>query len=70
MQLTDEVGADPIDQLIYALVLALPSKPLPIIGSGNIDRVKTAVKAAGVILNRKQWYRIWSLLKGRRVTYI
>jgi predicted oxidoreductase len=67
VQLTEEVGADSIDQLIYAWVLALPSKPLPIIGSGNIDRVKTAVKAADIILSREQWYRIWSLFKGRRV---
>jgi len=58
VQLAEEVSADSIDQLIYAWVLALPSKALPIIGSGNVDCVKAAVKAAGIISNREQWYRI------------
>jgi len=34
---------------------------------GNIDRVKAAINAADIILNREQWYRIWSIFKGRRV---
>jgi predicted oxidoreductase len=36
-------------------------------GADSIDRVKTAVKAADIILNTEQWYCIWSLFKGRRV---
>jgi predicted oxidoreductase len=36
-------------------------------GADSIDGVKTAVKAADIILNTEQWYCIWSLFKGRRV---
>ena len=54
VQLAEEVSADYIDQLIYAWVLVLPSKALPIICSGNIDCVKAAVKAANIISNREQ----------------
>ena len=43
--LIKEVGAASIDQLIYAWVLALLSKPLGIIGSGKIERVKGVLGA-------------------------
>ena len=66
-QLAEEVSAESIDQLMYAWVLALPSNPLPIIGSGNIERVKVALNASDVMLNREQWYRIWSAFKGHSV---
>ena len=37
------------------------------IEGGSLDRVKGAVKAAGIISNREQWCSIWSIFKGRRV---
>ena len=52
--LAEEVGADSIDQLIYAWVLALSSNPLPIIGSGNMERAKGAFKVTQITLSREQ----------------
>ena len=63
----DEVGAKTIDEVIYAWVRRLPSKPLPIIGSGKIERVKTAVDALKIELTREQWYRVWVASKGHGV---
>jgi predicted oxidoreductase len=63
----DEVGAASIDQVIYAWVRRLPSKPLPIIGSGKIERVKGAVEALNIELTREQWFRIWVASKGHGV---
>lgn len=62
-----EVGAESIDQIIYAWVRRLPSKPLPIIGSGKIERVDTAVSALEIELTREQWYRVWVASKGHGV---
>ncbi|PMH44508.1 oxidoreductase [Vibrio sp. 10N.286.49.B3] len=62
-----EIGAQSIDQVIYAWIRTLPSKPLPIIGSGNIERVKTAVDALQFTLTREQWYRVWVASKGHGV---
>jgi predicted oxidoreductase len=62
-----EVGAASIDQVIYAWVMRLPSKPLPIIGSGKIDRVKAAISALDIELTREQWYRVWVASKGHGV---
>ncbi len=66
-ELRDEIGADSIDQVIYAWVRKLPSKPLPIIGSGKIERVKAAVAALNLELTREQWYRVWVASKGHGV---
>lgn len=62
-----EVGAESIDQVIYAWVRRLPSKPLPIIGSGKIERVSAAVAAMDIELTREQWYRVWVASKGHGV---
>lgn len=65
--LQDELGADSIDQVIYAWVRRLPSKPLAIVGSGKIERVKAAVEALEIELTREQWYRVWVASKGHGV---
>ncbi len=63
----EEVGGASIDQVIYAWLLMLPSKPLPIIGSGNIDRVKMAVASKDLVLTREQWFQVWSASQGHEV---
>ena len=54
----DEIGAQSIEQVVYAWIMMLPSQPLPIIGSGKIERVKHAVDALSLTLTRQQWFRI------------
>lgn len=56
--IADEIGAESIEQVVYAWVLRLPSAPLPIMGSGKIDRVKTAWASLSLTLTRQQWFRI------------
>ncbi|WP_045423952.1 aldo/keto reductase [Vibrio jasicida] len=63
----EEVGANSIDEVIYAWIRRLPSKPMPIIGSGKIERVQAAVKALDIELTREQWYRVWVASKGHGV---
>lgn len=53
-----ELGAASIEQVVYAWVLRLPSRPLPIIGSGKIQRVQQAAAALTLPLTRQQWFRI------------
>lgn len=62
-----EIGADTIDQVVFAWVMRLPASPIPIIGSGNIERVRTAVGALQLQLSHEQWYRIWVASKGHGV---
>ncbi|MFS2223095.1 aldo/keto reductase [Pantoea sp. B65] len=53
-----ETGADNIEQVVWAWVMRLPSQPLPIIGSGKIARVRSALRATQIVLTRQQWFRI------------
>ncbi|WP_426008621.1 aldo/keto reductase [Aeromonas salmonicida] len=57
-QIRHEVGAQNIEQLVYAWVMMLPSQPLPLIGSGKRERIAAAVAAESIALNRQQWFRI------------
>ena len=53
-----ELNAENIEQVVYAWILRLPSQPLPIIGSGKIERVRSAVVAEKLNMSRQQWFRI------------
>lgn len=53
-----EIGADNLEQVVYAWIMRLPAQPLPIIGSGKIDRVRAAVRSTELSLSRQQWFRI------------
>ena len=53
-----ELNAESIEQVVYAWILRLPSKPLPIIGSGKIERVRSALAAEELQMSRQQWFRI------------
>lgn len=53
-----ELNAESIEQVVYAWILRLPSKPLPIIGSGIIERVRAALVAEELDMTRQQWFRI------------
>ncbi|MDI8746205.1 hypothetical protein MJM83_29320, partial [Salmonella enterica subsp. enterica serovar Montevideo] len=44
--------------VVYAWILRLPSQPLPIIGSGKIERVRAALEAETLSLSRQQWFPI------------
>lgn len=66
-EIKQEVGAQSIEQVVFAWILKLPSRPLPIIGSGRIERVRSAVAATALTLTNQQWYRIWVASKGHGV---
>ncbi|MBW3138125.1 aldo/keto reductase [Ferrimonas balearica] len=66
-KVAEEVGAEGVDQVALAWLLALPSNPLPILGSGKIERLQQAVAAERLNLTREQWFRIWVASTGHNV---
>jgi predicted oxidoreductase len=62
-----EVGADNVEQVVYAWVNALPCRPVPLLGTSKIERVESAVKGLSIHLNREQWYAIWEASNGAAV---
>lgn len=57
-RIAQELNAETIEQVVYAWVMRLPSAPLPIIGSGKIERVRSALGALNFQMTRQQWFRI------------
>lgn len=66
-RIREETGADSVEQVVYAWVLALPSEPLPLLGTSKLERVTDAVKGLSVQLTREQWYSIWEASNGAPV---
>lgn len=65
-KISDEYGVS-IDQIMYAWLLNHPANIIPIVGSGKIERVKTAVDAFDIDLTRQQWFELWVASKGENV---
>jgi len=62
-----EIGAATIDQVLYAWIRMLPVKPAILLGTGKIERIRSAIRATELTLNNEQWYRIWVAAKGHGV---
>ena len=60
-------GGASVEQLAYAWILAHPSRPLPIIGTNRIERIRAAAAAVEIVLEREDWYALWEAAQGRRV---
>ncbi len=65
--LKEELNADSIDQVIFAWLMRLPTKPALLLGTGKIERVRTAVAAQQLELTHEQWYRLLEASKGHGV---
>lgn len=58
-EISAEIGAKSIDEVMYAWLLVHPANMMPIVGSGKIERVKTAVEASKLSMTAEQWLRIY-----------
>jgi len=63
----EEIGGVSIDQVALAWVLQHPSRPLPVLGTGKIKRVREAVAAEQIVLTLEQWFTLWTASAGHRV---
>ena len=50
-----------------AWLMRHPTKPVPVVGTSKLDRLKGLVAAANVSLDRQDWYAIYEAILGRRV---
>jgi predicted oxidoreductase len=62
-----EVAAESIYQIVLAWLLNHPGNIIPIIGSGNIARIKELVKSLEIKLTTEQWFEIWQSSTGKQV---
>jgi predicted oxidoreductase len=53
------------DVIALAWLMKHPSKPIPIVGSTNPERIKAAAEAAYLEISRDDWYRILIAARGK-----
>jgi len=56
-----------IDQVALAWVMMHPTHPVPVIGSGKLERVRAAAESVNVKLSRQEWFSIWEASNGHEV---
>ncbi|MGN7179114.1 oxidoreductase [Paenibacillus sp. FSL R5-0490] len=67
LKVAEEIGADDIDEVLFAWLLNHPARIMPIAGSGKIERIERAVRALSYKLNRDQWFEIYQTSLGHDV---
>ena len=56
-----------LELLAYAWILAHPSRPIPVIGTNKIERIESAAKSVGIVLQREDWYALWVAAHGHNI---
>ncbi|MES2149753.1 MAG: aldo/keto reductase [Pseudomonadota bacterium] len=65
-QIADAIG-QPFASVVFAWIMQLPCRPLPLTGSGRIEAIETAVAATGITLSRADWFAILQAARGQEV---
>ncbi|MGD8515391.1 MAG: aldo/keto reductase [Anaerolineae bacterium] len=60
----EEVGGASLDQVALAWILGHPARIVPIVGTGKLERIRSAAGATALELSREQWFSIWSASAG------
>jgi len=63
----EALGGVTIDQVALAWLLNHPARIIPILGTGNMERIRSAAAAEALQLSREQWFAIWSASAGSEV---
>lgn len=66
-EIAKELGVDSIDKLIYSWLLKHPTGIIPILGTGKLERLKSATEAMNVEMTLEQWYQIFVASRGANV---
>lgn len=63
----EALGGATIDQVALAWLMRHPSGIVPVLGTTDPARVRTAAGAANFKLDRQQWYQVWQAATGTAI---
>ena len=64
--IADELG-QPFASVVFAWIMQLPCRPIPLTGSGRIEAIAVAVAGTGFTLSRPDWFKILRAARGHEV---
>jgi predicted oxidoreductase len=64
--IADQLG-QPFASVVFAWIMQLPSRPVPLTGSSRIEAVAVAVAGTAVTLSRSDWFAILRAARGHEV---
>ena len=64
--IADELG-QPFASVVFAWIMQLPSRPIPLTGTGRIEAIGVAVAGTQFQLSRTQWFTILHAAQGHEV---
>ena len=67
LQVSEELNIVPVDKVIYAWLLKHPVSMMPVVGTGKIERIKSAVNALDIDMTLEQWYKIYIAALGKEL---
>ncbi|AGC77846.1 putative oxidoreductase [Nonlabens dokdonensis] len=65
--MASKLGNLSLDKIILQWLLMHPSRIIPVLGTGKIDRIKSAVDAMQVKLTLEQWFEIYIAAAGKEL---
>lgn len=66
-EMRERYGGATDDALAFAWVMALPSRPVGVIGTNKVERIRSTAPASEIELDRQDWYALWEAAKGESV---
>jgi predicted oxidoreductase len=64
-KISQELEARALVEVIFAWILLHPAGIIPIIGSGNRERIRHAISSQELKMDTEQWYRIYNASRGK-----
>lgn len=66
-EVASELNVNNVDQIVFNWLLKHPATIVPVLGTGKIEHVKSALKAIDFELNLEQWYQIYIAGLGKKL---
>jgi len=66
-EVAEALQVAPVDKIVYAWLLQHPATLIPVVGSGNLERIRVAAEALQIDMELEQWYKIFNASKGKEL---